>query len=408
MRKKIFSAFLLATLLAALISPRVARADLTCKVTYNPITGTFVEVCFDDENGGGTIGGGDPGGGSCTPGTLEIGTQVVGGEPLCEVWMIWYDPCTGEIVYSQLIDIIVGGSCSAPPVDPPGNPCVAFTITAGGVYCQTEWGIDWYLNASVSFPNTFLDIRPFPVTLVRWPSAVRNGGTPSASSSGTLDYIAYGGGDEDDPEAGDWRDVTLTLSLTPASPLLFFTMPQIGTLALPDVGPDGPPVTFQFELPSHPAAGGSLLAGQVSGLAELPPDMPLFAGSATSAYRLFWSLSYEAYDKDCEPGPDPETGTFNCQLSGQSIEDDGHWEYEWENQNMGGEITPDMVIGLPSEIAADLDGDGTPDAYWNHQVTVRRMDDNNQIDNPTWQASWSWGGVVYWAVREGQGQVGWP
>jgi hypothetical protein len=155
-----------------------------------------------------------------------VGTQVVGGDALCEVYMIWYDTCTGQIISSQLIDVILGGSCSAPPADPPTNPCIAFVITAGGMYCQTAWGIDWFLEASVSFPTTFLDIRPFPVTLVRWPSAVRNG--------------------------------------------------------------------------------------------------------------------------------------------------------------------------------------VTPDAYWNTQVTVRRMDDNNQIDNPAWQASWSWGGVVYWAVREGQGQVGWP
>jgi hypothetical protein len=36
------------------------------------------------------------------------------------------------------------------------------------------------------------------------------------------------------------------------------------------------------------------------------------------------------------------------------------------------------------------------------------MDEANQVDNPAWAASWNWGGAVYWAVREGQGQIGWP
>lgn len=315
---------------------------------------------------------------------------------------------TPHFLTTPLVGIIEGGSCSAPPTEPPFNPCVAFTITAGGVYCQTAWGLDWFLEASVSFPNTFLDLRPYPATLVRWPSAARNGGTPPASGSGTLNYIPYGGGDENDPEVGDWREVQLTLSLNPASPLMFFTMPQIGTLALPDVGPNGPPTVFEFELPSHPAAGGNVLAGNVGGLGELPADIPLFTGSATSAYRLFWALSYEAYTRDCEDGPDPDSGGFNCRTNGQATEDDGHWEYEWEDEGMGGEITPDMVVGLPPSMAADMDGDGSPDAYWNNRVTVRRMDDANRIDNPQWQGSWSWGGAVYWAVREGQGQVGGP
>jgi hypothetical protein len=41
-------------------------------------------------------------------------------------------------------------------------------------------------------------------------------------------------------------------------------------------------------------------------------------------------------------------------------------------------------------------------------LTLRRMDDNNRVDNPQYQRSWNWGGIIYWAVREGQGQIGWP
>lgn len=39
---------------------------------------------------------------------------------------------------------------------------------------------------------------------------------------------------------------------------------------------------------------------------------------------------------------------------------------------------------------------------------ISRMDDNNRVDNPAYRRSWNWGGVIYWAVREGQGQIGWP
>ena len=59
-------------------------------------------------------------------------------------------------------------------------------------------------------------------------------------------------------------------------------------------------------------------------------------------------------------------------------------------------------------LKADINGDGTADAYWDNKLTLRRMDDNNRVDNPQYQRSWNWGGIIYWAVREGQGQIGWP
>ena len=55
-----------------------------------------------------------------------------------------------------------------------------------------------------------------------------------------------------------------------------------------------------------------------------------------------------------------------------------------------------------------VNGDGAPDAYWDNNLTLRRMDDNNRADNPRYARSWNWGGLIYWAVREGQGQIGWP
>ena len=106
--------------------------------------------------------------------------------------------------------------------------------------------------------------------------------------------------------------------------------------------------------------------------------------------------------------PSPAGGGFNCRTTNQAEFDDGHWEYGWEDEGMGGEITPDMIAGLPAGMAADLDGDGTFDANWNRKITIRRMDNNNGVSSGTWGGSWSWGGAVYWAVREGQGHIGWP
>jgi hypothetical protein len=66
------------------------------------------------------------------------------------------------------------------------------------------------------------------------------------------------------------------------------------------------------------------------------------------------------------------------------------------------------VQNLPAALMADINNDGTPDAYWDNNLTLRRMDESGSVSNPQYQHSWNWGGIIYWAVREGQGQIGWP
>jgi hypothetical protein len=83
-------------------------------------------------------------------------------------------------------------------------------------------------------------------------------------------------------------------------------------------------------------------------------------------------------------------------------------DYEWRRHSTGGEIPPLAVQNVPVSRLADINGDGVPDAFWNNNLTMRRMDDSNSVNNPQYQRSWSWGGIIYWAVREGQGQIGWP
>ena len=361
-------------------------------------------VCTMGDGSGGGEGGSDGSGGSnnntCDPATVHYGYQVIAYDAstnTCTVASGFFS-CDGVMVEGG--EITEGLPCSSRT--PAGNPCDTFSVSAGGITCGIT---EWKVSARVAFPEIYLDVRPFPATLVRWPTALRNGGEPDASGSGSMNYIAYGGGSPNHPRAGDWQDLRLTLTLRQAGPM-FVSLPHVGNLILPDQGTSGNPTPIQWQVPSHPSVGGDVLAGSVGSLDELPADMPLFTGNGRAPYKLFWELHYYEYDaiKDCVPGPN-SNGIYNC---GGST---GHKEvtgYEWKAQSKGGEIPPSAVQNLPSSVMADINNDGTPDAYWDNNLTLRRMDDNNRVDNPRYQRSWNWNGTIYWAVREGQGQIGWP
>ncbi len=356
-----------------------------------------------EEGGEGGEGGPNPTPGpvACTPGAVVgVNYYVPDGFGTCSLYPAQVESCTGQFVSMNVAGIQHWIACPTAPA-PPSHPCTTFTVSGGGVSCIAKHG--WQVEATVRFPENFLDVRPFPATLVRWPTALRNGGQPSASGSGSQGY--YGSGSPGNPNVGDLRDITLRLTLDPASPL-FVTLPQVGALALSDQGDNGTPQIIQWEVPSHPEAGGGPLAGSIAGLDELPADMPLFVGHGRSAYRLFWNLSYFEYVaiQGCLDGPNSR-GRYNCN------NDTGHTGivgYEWRRRSSGGEIPPSAVANLPASVGADLNGDGMAEAYWNHNLTLRRMDEAGSVDNPTYRRSWSWGGLIYWAVREGQGQIGWP
>ena len=360
--------------------------------------------------GGGGGGGGDDDGNNpnstptpCVPGATHKETiyrpePIRLGEGQCSIWEVEALDCTGEIVFGGNAGT---GDCPQ-VVSQPQHPCDIFSVTSGGITCDA---VGWNVRARVTFPKIYLDVRPYPATLVRWPTAIRNGGQPESTGSGGVDYIPNGGGSPGNPQEGDWRDLRLTLTLRPAGPLLA-TLPHIGNLTLADQGATGNPTLIQWEVPSHPAAGGGPLAGSVGGLEELTGDIPLFVGTGRAPYRLFWELRYYEYvaKMGCVAGPGGN-GNYNC--GGGT----GHREivgYEWERNSSGGEIPPTAVLNLPASVMADTNHDGMPDAYWDKNLTLRRMDDNNRVDNPRYQCSWNWGGIIYWAVREGQGQIGWP
>ncbi len=319
----------------------------------------------------------------------------------CSLLQVIVDLCTEEMLAPGSVDDGLECPEQTTSSPPPQHPCTTFVVTGGGITCEAENG--WRVEATVPFPQTYLDVRPFPTTLVRWPSAIRNGGMPAASGSGSQAF--YGRGTSANPNEGDLSDIRLTLTLSPVSSM-FVTLPHLGTLSLPDQGASGTPQIVQWEVPSHPAAGGGPLAGSVPGFEELPGDLPVFVGSGRSAYRLSWSLSFLVYEavEECVSGPNAN-GVYNC------ANGTGHRQvtgYEWQMRSSGGEIPPSAVAGLPAALAADLNGDGRAEAYWNNNLTLRRMDDGNRVDNPIYRRAWNWGGLIYWAVREGQGQIGWP
>ena len=351
-----------------------------------------------EEEGGGGSNNNNNGGGACTPGN-HLAFRVLdydASTSTCKVHPIRVDNCTGEIIgMSEQIGTM---HCEMPNTSPPQHPCTTFSVNAGGITCTNS---GWNVSARVTFPEIYLDVRPYPATLVRWPTTVRNGGMPESSGSGGVNYISNGGGSPGNPQVGDWQNLRLTLTLQPAGPM-FATLPHVGDLVLSN----GVSQFIQWEVPSHPAVGATTLAGSVSGLDELPGDMPLFVGNGRAPYKLFWELRYQEYEaiEGCLAGPNGN-GNYNC---GGGTGHRGITGYEWKSHSSEGEIPPSAVANLPAARMADINNDGTPDAYWDTNLTLRRMDDAGSISNPQYQRSWNWGGIIYWAVREGQGQIGWP
>ena len=414
--RKVKIVFLLMVAIVSLVGVTwPARAEGTScqqKWVSQPPPGSFVMVCTGGDGGGSGAGGPStkptpvP---SCTS-TGEIVNTASGyyaTDGACYAASFGLDNC-GSVLDVELLDGASAEQCtSSAPEKPAIYPCVtAFRISPIGVFCEPD--TRWNIKAAVQFPSIGLDARPYPATLVRWDTALRLGDMPPHSGSGHSSYVPLGGGSDGSPAPGDWRDLTLTLTLAPLSGSVTVDVPTVGSLRLPMVGPTGNPTIFRWQVPSHPAAGAGPLAGQVGQLGELPADMPLFVISGTKApYQLLWKMNYYQWESDCVDGPADGGGT-NCHKNSDG-DFTGHKEWGWQSHSDGGVIPPSAVQNLPSSLAADLNGDGVPDAYWDRLVQIRRMDNNNRIDNPQWKHTYSWDGSTwYWAVREGQGQIGWP
>ena len=408
-----------------------------------------------DDGGGGstTPGGGDDGSnnnnnnnnntgtGACTPGTLVPGsvyvpvdsdftsgimTQTQGEvtDNMCAIHNGMVDACTGEFEWDgsyQTVPVsninsggedgvaVIISACpnSTPPV---ANPCDEFTVNGGGVTCTTDFedgstfpGSQWQLTVHTPWPGAEIHTRPYPVTLVNWDTVMRVMGLGFSSKTGHLSYAAWGGGSESSPAAGDWKDVTLRLEIKPVADWADVFLENIGLIRMRL----GELHTFQWNLPSHPAAGGGPLSGPVGQLEELEPDVPLYTNWTRAPYMVYCTISYYEWKSTCVGGAG-DNGELNCRKDSNG-NFTGHREWGWKHVSKTTPITPDMAINqVPAGMLADLNGDGKPDAYWGRLSFIRRMDDNGNVNNPEWAHSYSWGPVWYWAVREAQGQIGWP
>jgi hypothetical protein len=274
--------------------------------------------------------------------------------------------------------------------------CNNIIVTSTNIGCDTKW----QLSAHVDFPAVPIDTRPYPATLNRWPTVLRVDALQTASGSASLGYIPMGGGSPTNPQEGDWRNITLTLTLYPKTtypPQVY--LEHFGWITMPI----GQLYTFSWPLPSHPAAGGGPTAGAVGQLQELPQDMPLYTNYARAAYGLRCNLDWQQLQQLCIPGPD-STGNYNCSYLGTY----GHKENKWISQSLVHEILPTEVKNLPPAEAADTNGDGIPDAYWDLGIVIRRMNNAGSISDPVYAHSYSWSDVFYWAAREAQGQITFP
>jgi len=370
------------------------------------------------------------GGVTCTPGTLVQGSAYLPVDPeflstvvieqvgdssenMCAIRTGAMDSCTGEFVGATGFEqgdtgVIVTGCPTA--YDIPNHPCDEFVVSSGGVTCvsnlvdQGTGSSSWEIRAHVGWPGIEIHTRPFPATLVDWDTVMRVVGLGSSSGAGHLGYAAWGGGNNGSPAAGDWRDVVLRLDIKPLTNWADVFLENIGLIRMPI----GHLHTFQWNLPSHPAAGGGPLAGEVGQLEELEPDTPLYSNWTRAPYMVYCTIEYYEWETSCVGGPDENGGT-DCRRDSNGYFT-GHREWGWKHHSQTVPIPPNAArVDLPASSLADLNGDGVPDAYWGRTTFVRRMDDTGSVDNPEWAHTYSWPGPYwYWAVREAQGQVGWP
>jgi hypothetical protein len=244
------------------------------------------------------------------------------------------------------------------------NPCtIDASMSEDGLSASCSG--QWECKVKVPLPPSYIDVRPYPATLVRWPTALRFSGQGTSKDVCTL------------ADAGSMRNLTMQLEFRPAKGIVTITLPYLPvfTLRAPEM------VNFKWEVPSHPAAGGDVLAGTLGGFFdEIPGDFPVFMGHMKTPYDLFWKITFEKQERNGN----------------------------WRGYSFDGKLLPQDVRDTPPGYFADLNGDGTADAWWNPNFVISRMDENNRTDNPLYERHWSYGERLPWAAREGQGQVGWP
>jgi hypothetical protein len=305
---------------------------------------------------------------NCRPGVASrslvrhyFSHTTAAGVKMCRRWIYAADDC-GTLLYTTSGGNIVpcpSGGDEDEEEEVVTNPCtIDASMAADGLTASCS--DQWECKVKVPLPPSYIDVRPYPATLVRWPTALRFSGQGTTKDVCTVE------------NAGSMRNLTMELEFRPATGIVTITLPYLPVFNLraPEM------VNFKWEVPSHPAAGGDVLAGTLGGFFdEIPADFPAFSGLMKTPYDLFWKITFEK--------------------NGRGYIFDG-------------KLLPQDVRDTPALYFADLNGDGTADAWWDSNFVISRMDENNRTDNPAYERHWSYGELLPWAVREGQGQIGWP
>jgi len=330
-------------------------------------TGTNSSSSHNTSGGGGTHTNN-----SCHPGVVVgrayryfYNYTTAAGVKMCRRWNYAVDDC-GNLLYvasgGSIVPCPSGGEDEEEHVT---NPCTINASMAADGSLTASCSFEWECKVKVPLPPSFIDVRPYPATLVRWPTALRFSGQGTTKDVCTVE------------NAGSMRNLTLSLEFRPATGIVTITMPYLPVFKL--TAPQM--VEFEWQVPSHPAVGATTLASQLGGFFdELPGDFPAFTGTMKTPYDLFWKITFEKQDR-----------------SGN-----------WRGYSFDGKLLPQDVRDTPALYFADLNGDGKADAWWDPNFVISRMDENNRTDNAAYERHWSYGELLPWAVREGQGQIGWP
>lgn len=173
-------------LLVALLSiqPSAVQAQSTPSCSFQS-DGSILCIISGDGQTGNSEDNGNSELSVCIPGEHTV-YRVISHDAntnICRAYPEVLDNCTGQVLYTIGAIIDVGCLLPQPQIQ---HPCTTISISAGGITCGNA---GWKVSARVTFPEIYLDARPYPATLVRWPTAVRNGGLPETSNSGGVDYI---------------------------------------------------------------------------------------------------------------------------------------------------------------------------------------------------------------------------
>jgi hypothetical protein len=332
------------------------------------------------------------------------------GKPQCQFSSVQFNSC-GDPMETTIENPTLGqgpqnaqdcpGSKSTPAPQSNNTNTNKCSLDYNGGTISCSWNFQWKLVASVSMPPIVIDTRPYPVTLVNWPTTMRVNSLTTNSGSGTLAYAGWGGGEPGNSRPGDWKNITLTLTFRPTGNPVTVTLAQQPAFTVS--ASRGGTKTFTWTVASHPAVGAVKTAGEVGQLGEIPGDMTLFQGNSMTTYRLFYALTYQEYSThtECRDSATPvpavppaiPPGAYQC----KNVVTVGEWNGKSEN----GEILPGEVQNLPASINGGS-------VYNDYSVVIRRMNDSGSTSDPAYAHQYSWGSIYYWACREGEGQEGWP